>query len=328
MKRRGFIAIVGAVAASPHAGWAQPAKVRRVGLLMGFGESDPNAQALVAAFRAELDRLQWKEGRNLQLDLRWGAGNPEKIRAFAKELIDLRPDLIVGQTTPVLNALAKETQTIPIVFAVVSDPVGGGHAATLAHPGGHITGFTDVQANMGGKYVSLLKEIAPRTLRAALLFNPATAPPLKFYIAAIESAASSVGIEANAAPIRDKDEIEGVIATQKQGSGGSVIVMPDGHNTTNRDLIIGLAARYGVPAIYFNSYFAKSGGLIAYGADYAELFRETAGYVDRILRGENPGNLPIQLPAKFELVLNLKTAKGLGLEVPRALLLAADEVIE
>ena len=247
---------------------------------------------------------------------------------MAKELVDLRPDVIFGQTTPVIGALARETKTIPIVFAGVSDPIGSGFAANLAHPGGNITGFTVNAPALGGKWVELLKEIAPRTVRVALLFNPATAVPIQFFMPSIQAAASSFAVQVSAAPVHAKDEIEGVIAAQARNPGGGLIVMPDVFNEVNRELIIALAARYSVPAIYLQSLFSDSGGLISYGDDFAEQFRLAAGYIDRILKGEKPADLPVQAADKFELIINLKTAKALGLAVPSQLLSRADEVIE
>jgi len=218
--------------------------------------------------------------------------------------------------------------TIPIVFAVVADPIGSGFAPSLARPGGNITGFTYVEPTTGGKWIGLLKEIAPRTAHVAMLFNPATTPQLKFYMPSIQAAASSLAIEANSAPVHARDEIEGVIAAQARNPGGGLLVMPDIFNIVNGESIIALAARSGVPAIYPIPFYAESGGLIAYGADFTERFRQAAGYVDRILKGANPGDLPIQRPTKFELVINLKTAKALGLSVPQSMLLLADAVIE
>jgi putative ABC transport system substrate-binding protein len=307
----------------------QPDRMRLIGVLMAFAESDPAAQSQVAAFRGALAKLGWTEGRNLRIELRWGAGDADRISTFARELVELRPDAIVGQTTPVTSALARETRTIPIVFTAVADPVVSGFVQSLAHPGGNLTGFTTQAPAIGGKWVGLLKEIAPRTVRVAMLFNPATAPTPQLYIHLIESVATSLAIQTSAAPVHAKDEIEGVIAALARDPGGGLIVMPDVFNVINRDLVIALAARYGVPAIYFTAtYFAKSGGLICYGTDFAEQFRQAAGYVDRILKGEKPADLPIQLPSKFELVINLKTAKMLGLTIPQTLLATADEVIE
>jgi putative tryptophan/tyrosine transport system substrate-binding protein len=330
MRRREFIALVGgATVALPFTAGAQHGeRVRRIGVLMGFAESDPAAQSWVGAFRDALTKLGWAEGSNLRIELRWGAADPDRIRTLAKELVDQRPDAIFDQTTPVTGALARETQTIPIVFVYVADPIGSGFAASLARPSGNITGFTYVEPTTGGKWVGLLKEIAPNTVHVALLFNPPTTPPLKFYIPSIQAAASSFAVEASTAPVHAKDEIEGVIAAQAHNPGGALLVMPDVFNDANRELIIALAARSGVPAIYPRPVFAESGGLIAYGADLAEQFRQAAGYIDRILKGANPGDLPIQQPTKFELVINVKTAKALGLSIPQSMLLLADEVIE
>jgi putative tryptophan/tyrosine transport system substrate-binding protein len=330
MRRREFITLLGgATAAWPLTVRAQQGeRVRRIGVLMGFAESDPTAQSWVAAFRDALAKLGWSEGNNLQAELRWGAADPDRIRTLAKELVGLRPDAIFDQTTPVTDALARVTQTIPIVFVYVADPIGSGFAASLARPGSNITGFTYLEPTTGGKWVGLLKEIAPRTAHVALLFNPATTPPLKFYMPSIQAAASSFAVEASSAPVYARDEIEGVIAAQARNPGGGLLVMPDVFNDANRELIIALAARSGVPAIYPRPVFAESGGLIAYGADLTEQFRQAAGYIDRILKGANPGDLPIQQPTKFDLVINVKTAKALGLSIPQSMLLLADEVIE
>jgi putative tryptophan/tyrosine transport system substrate-binding protein len=329
VRRREFIALVGSLAVSgPLAARAQQAgKMRLIGVLMGFAETDPAAQSLVTEFTGELTRLGWKSGGNLSIEVRWGAGDTDRIRALAKELVNLHPDAIFGQTTPVIDALARETQNIPIVFVTVSDPVGSGFATSLTHPGGNITGFTFVESAMGGKWVELLREIAPSTGHVALLFNPATAPPLKFYMPSIQAAASSFGIRVLVTPVHAKEEIEVIVAAQARDAGGSLIVMPDAFNAANHDLIISLVARYGVPALYGND-FARSGGLISYGSDFAETFHLAAGYIDRILKGTKAGELPIQLPTKFNLTLNLKTAKALGLTVPRSLLSVADDVIE
>jgi putative tryptophan/tyrosine transport system substrate-binding protein len=329
MRRREVIAAIASAAVVPPlaARAQQPERLRLIGVLMGFAESDQFSQSLVAQLRDTLAKLGWKDGANLRIEVRWGAGDAGKIAALAKELVELRPDAILGQTTPVAKALARETRTIPIVFVTVSDPIGSGLAESLARPGGNVTGFTFVEHDTGGKWVELLKEIAPQTTRAALLFNPTTAPPLEFYLPSIKSAAPSFGIETFVAPVTDKDEIEGVISAQARDPGGSIIVMPDAFNTTNQHLIVALAARYRVPAIYGNN-FADAGGLIYYGANFLESFRLAAGYVDRVLKGTKPEELPIQLPAKFELVINLNTAKALGLTVPQSLIVAADEVIE
>jgi putative tryptophan/tyrosine transport system substrate-binding protein len=330
MKRREFITLVGSAAVSwPITSHAQQLdKTRLIGVLMGYAESDSTAQSEVAALRGGLAKLGWTEGNNLRIELRWGNADPDRIRTFAKELIDLRPDVILSQTTLVTDALARETRTIPIVFVNVGDPIASGFAASLARPGGNITGFTVETPAQGGKWVELLKEIAPRTVRMALLFNPVTAVPLQFFMPSIQAAASSLAIQISDAPVQAKDEIEGVIAAQARNPGGGLIAMPDSFNLVNREPIIALAARYRVPTIYFNRIFTESGGLITFGTDFVEQFRQVPEYIDRILKGEKPADLPIQAPTKFELVINLKTAKTLGLDVPTSMQLLADEVIE
>ena len=305
----------------------QPDRVRQIGVLLPYAESDHEAQSWFAAFREALRNIGWTEGSNLRIELRWSAREADRMRTLAKELVDLRPDAIFGATTPVIGALARETRTIPIVFAAVSDPIGSGFAANLAHPGGNITGFTTHDPALGGKWVGLLKEIAPRTEHVALLFNPATTVPLQFFLPSIQAGASSLAVEVSAAPVHAKDEIEGAIAALTRKPGGGLIVMPDVFNELNRELIIALAARYGVPAIYYNRFFSEPGGLFSYGDARGEQFRLAAGYIDRILKGEKPADLPVQAPTKFELIINLTTAKALGLTMP-ASLRVADEVIE
>jgi putative tryptophan/tyrosine transport system substrate-binding protein len=330
MRRRDFInGIVGTITACPLATHAQPPSTgRRIGVLMPYAESDPFGRSLVAAFRASLGKLGWVEGRYLQIDLRWAAGNVERMRTFAKELIDLRPDAILAASTPVTGALASQTRTIPIVFALVSDPIGSGFAASLSRPGGNVTGFTESQSTLGGKWVQLLRELDPRITRVALLFNPTTAPPLPIYASSIDTAAQPLGVEVRTAPVQAKEEIEGVIGSLARDHGGGLIVMPDLFTTINRGLIIALAASYRVPAIYETRAAAEAGGLISYGSDFAEQFRGAAGYIDRILKQTRPEDLPIQQPEKFELVINLKTAKALGLTLPQSLLATADDAIE
>ncbi len=330
MRRRDFIKVIAGSATSwPLAARAQqPDRTRLICVLMGFGESDAAAQSWIAAFRDRLTKLGWTEGSNLRIELRWSAADADRRKAFAKELVDLRPDAIFGQTTPVIGALARETQTIPIVFVLVSDPIGSGFATSLAHPRGNITGFTGNDPAIGGKWVELLKEIAPQTARVALLFNPATAPQLKFYMPSIKATALSAAVEVSDAPAHAKEEIEGVIAAQARTSGGGLIAMPDLLTSSNHDLIIALAARYRVPTIFNDPIYAESGGLIAYGTDFPELFRRAAEYIDRVLKGDKPGELPIQEPTKYELVINRKTANALGLTIPESVLSLADEVIE
>jgi len=330
MRRREFISLIGGAAAWPLAARAQqPDRMRLIGVLMGYPESDQAAQSWLAAFRGALPKLGWTEGSNLRIELRWSANDPARMRTLAKELVDLRPNAILGATTPVVAALARETKTISIVFVGVSDPIGSGFAANLAHPGGNITGF---QANgdpaLGGKWVEQLKEIAPRTVRVALLFNPATTVPIQYFMPSIQTAASSFAVQVSATPVHVADEIEGVIAAQGRDPEGGLIAMPDVSNDVNRELIIALAARYRVPTIYYNRFFSELGGLISYGDVRSEQFRLAAGYIDRILKGEKPADLPVQVPTKFELVINLKTAKALGLTIPPSVLARADETIE
>jgi putative tryptophan/tyrosine transport system substrate-binding protein len=328
MRRRDFIKIAASTAALwPLATRAQQSeRVRRIGVLMAV--ADPSNQSYLAAFRGALTKLGWTEGSNLQTEVRWGAGDADKIRSFAKELVDLLPDLIVGHSTPVVVALVRETQTIPIVFVNVADPIGSGFVLSLARPGGNSTGFMTDNSALGGKWVELLKEIAPQTVRVALVFNPATAVPLKFYMPSIQAAASTAGLKVNATPVHAKDEIEGVIAAQARDQGSGLIVMPDPFNATNREHIVLLTARYRVPAMYYRREFAEGGGLIAYANDFGEQFPQAAAYVDRILKGAKPKDLPVQAPTKFNLVINLKTAKSLGLEVPFGMQQRADALIE
>jgi putative ABC transport system substrate-binding protein len=327
--RRELIAALGSAVTWPLAARAQqPGRMRRIGVLMGYAESDPAAHSEIGAFRGALAKLGWTEGSNLRIELRWSAGDADRTRRFAKELVDLQPDVILSQTTQVTAALAGAARTIPIVFVNVNDPIASGFARSLARPDGNITGFMLESSAQGGKWVQLLKEIAPRTARVTLLLNPATGPPLELFLPSIQAAASSLAIQVSSAPVHAKNEIEGVIATQVHDPAGGLIVMPATFNMVNRELIIALAARYGVPAIYFNRFFTEAGGLITYSADYAEQFGQAAGYIDRILKGVKPEELPIQLPTKFELVINMKTAKALGLDVPLPLRQLADEVIE
>jgi ABC-type uncharacterized transport system substrate-binding protein len=330
VRRREFITLVGGAATGwPLAARAQqPDRLRRIGGLIGFAENDPAVQSWLAAFRGALMKLGWTEGSNLRIELRWAGYDSEKMKTFAKELVDLRPDAILSVTTPVTGALVRETQTIPIVIATVADPISSGFVTNLGRPGGNVTGFALYEPSMGGKWLELLKRIAPGVTRVALLFNPATTVPVKFYMSSIEAAAASFAIQASTAPVHAKDEIEGVIAALAGNPGAGLIVMPDLFNTINRDLIIAVAARYRVPAIYFFRSFADSGGLASYGPDFAEQYPQAAEYIDRILKGEKPGDLPIQMPVKVPLIINLKTANALGLDVPLRLLNAADEVIE
>jgi len=330
MRRRDFMTLVGGAATAwPLAARAQQAqRMRRVGVLIGFAETDPDVKSWFAAFRGALAKLGWTEGSNFQIELRWASDDLDRMKAFAKELVDLRPDAILSVTTPVTNALVRETQTIPIVIVTVADPIASGFVTNVGRPGGNITGFALYEPTMGGKWLELLKRIAPGVTRVALLFNPTTSVPIKFYMASIQAGASSFTLQASAAPVHAQDEIEGVIAALAGNPGAGIIAMPDLFNTINRDVIIAAAARYRIPAIYFFRSFADSGGLISYGPDFAEQYPRAAGYIDRILKGEKPGDLPIQMPIKVPLIINLRTANALGLDVPLGLLNAADEIIE
>ncbi len=331
MKRREFISLVGGAAAAwPLAARAQePGRVRRVGVLFAFFDYDPESQARIAAFQQELENLGWRDGYNIQIDYRWANGDAERFRAFAAELVAARPDVIVAHASPSAEALARATRTIPIIFAVVSDPVGSGLAASLSEPGRNATGFTNFATSTGAKWVEFLKVLSPRLARVALLFNPATAPGRgSTYLQSVETAAESFGIDSTHATVSSAAQIEDAIATLSRLPDSALIVMPDVFLTNHRELIIELATRHALPAIYPFRYFAEGGGLISYGIDLSDIFRRAAGYVDKVLRGAVPSSLPIQHPDKFELVINLKTARALSLEVPRILLARADKVIE
>ena len=296
---------------------------------MGYAESDREAQAFVAAFREGLQKLGWTEGRNIRIDTRWATpGDAESRQRFAKELVALQPDLILSHGTPTTATLLQQTRTIPIIFVNVSDPVGSGFVASFPRPGGNVTGFINMEPTMAGKWLELLKEIAPRVDRVAFLFNPATAPYAEYFLNPFKAAAASFGVEAIAAPVRDTSELESVIAAQAREPNGGLIVMPDVFTTAHRMEITSLAARYRLPAVYPFRSFTEPGGLLSYGNDTPDNFRRAATYVDRILKGEKPSELPVQAPVKFELVINLKTAKALGLDVPLPLQLRADEMIE
>lgn len=329
MRRREFITLIGGAAIGwPLAAHAQqPDRMRRIGVLMGFPESDLQAQSFIAAFRDGLQKLGWTDGRNVRIETRWPGFDAESRQRFAKELIALRPDLILSHTTPTTAALLQETR-IPIVFATVTDPVGSGFVASLARPGGNVTGFTLIEPTMATKWVELLKEIAPRVNRVAMLFNPATATYADYFLKPFKAAAPSFAVEAIVAPARDTSELESVIAAQAREPNGGLIVMPDSFTDAHREEITSLVARYRLPAIYAYRFFAALGGLLSYGADLDDNFRRAADYVDRVLKGEKPADLPVQAPTKFELAINLKTAKVLGLTVPPSLLAQADEVIE
>ncbi len=331
MRRRDFITLLGGAAVAwPRTAHAQqPDRMRRIGVLMGWDENDPEAQFNLAAFVQGLQQLGWVDGRNVRIDYRWANGDINRMRMFAKELVDLQPDVILANTTPVTAALQRETRTIPIVFVIVSDPVGAGFVAGLPRPGGNITGFIHTEGEIAGKLLELLTEIAPSVKRAAIMFNPDTAPGGgSHYLPFFEATARSLKLEPIAAPVHNDAEIETVMASLGREPASGLIAMPDGFTFVHRAQIILLAARSNVPAVYWNSVVARDGGLLSYGPDNADILRRAAPYVDRILRGAKPAELPVQLPVKFELVINLKTAKALGLDVPLQLQQRADEVIE
>jgi putative ABC transport system substrate-binding protein len=331
MKRREFITLLGGAAAAwPLAARAQQSeRVRRIGVLMGYAESDLDAQTKVAAFQEGLQKFGWVEGRNIQIDTRWPIpADLESMQRFAKELAALQPDLILSHITPTTAALLQQTRTIPIIFATVSDPVGSGFVASFSRPDGNVTGFTSIEPTMAGKWLELLKEIAPRVARVAFLFNPLTAPYAEYFLNPLKVAASSFGVEAIAAPVRDTSELELVVAAKAGEPNSGLIVTPDSFMDVHRAEVISLAARFHLPAVYPFRQFSEAGGLLSYGNDQLDNFRRAAVYADRILRGAKPSELPVQAPVKFELVINLKAARALGLEVPPTLLARADEVIE
>jgi len=329
MRRREFLGVLGGAAAWPLTARAQQAdQMRRIGVLTFFAESDPEGQRYISEFVQRLRQSGWVAGRNVQMEYRWAGVDPDRIRADAAELVGLRPDLILTSGTPATAAVLRLTRTIPIVFTVVSDPIGNGFVANLPRPGGNVTGFTNFESTMGGKWLELLKEIAPGVSQASAMFNPQTAPFAQYYLPAIELAARSSAVELSAAAVRNAAEIESTLTALGGQQGGGLIVMPDATMQANRGLIILLAARFRIPVVYPYRYMAAEGGLISYGLDQADMFRGAASYVDRVLKGGKPADLPVQAPTKFELVVNLKTARALGLTVPLTLQASASEVIE
>jgi putative ABC transport system substrate-binding protein len=334
MRRREFILALGGAAAASSNLWPLAARaqqgggMRRIGVLMGFAESDREGQAWLAAFREGLQKLGWRGGRNIRIDTRWGALDADSRQRFAKELVALQPDLILSQVTPTTLALLQQTRTIPIVFATVADPVGSGLVASIARPGGNVTGFSNLEGSMAGKWLELLKEIAPRVKRVAIVFNPATAPYAEIFLNPFKAAAASFAVEAIVAPVRDTSELESAIAAQAREPNSGLIVMPDSFVVAHRAEIISLAARHRLPAVYPFRFFTELGGLLSYGNDQVDNWRRAATYADRILNGAKPSELPVQAPVKFDLAINLKTAKALGLNVSLQLQQRADAVIE
>jgi putative tryptophan/tyrosine transport system substrate-binding protein len=330
MRRRWFITLLGGAAA----GWPlaargqQQSRMRRIGVLMAYAEDDLEAQAWIRALLQGLKEHGWIDGSTASFDYRWARGNLKPMGFYAAELMALNPDLIVAAATPALEAVWRETRSVPIVFVNVADPIGQGFVAGMAHPGGNVTGFTSFEFSMGGKWVEVLKEISPSLVRIVVTYNPATAPYFPLFFRWIETAAPSFAVKLIVTPVHDAAEIEHVIATAAHESNSSLIVVPSAFMTTHRELIIGAAARHRLPAIYGYGYYAASGGLVSYGFDVRDLFRRAASYVDRILKGAKPADLPVQAPTTYQLVINLRTAKALGLTVPETLLARADEVIE
>jgi putative tryptophan/tyrosine transport system substrate-binding protein len=330
VKRRKFITLLGSAAAWPIATRAQqPDRMRRLGILMGLASDDAQERVELAALSQELQKLGWTDGRNIQIYYRWGAGDADQAWTSAKELVELQPDVIVAHTTSAVSALAQQTRTIPIVFVLVSDPVGNGFVENWTRPGGNITGFTDFESPMAGKWLELLRQIAPHLTQVALLFNPETAPGGgAVFLNPIEKAAPGFGLNWMPASVRNTDEIETICAVLGRHGATGILVMPDVFTTAHRAQIIARAARYRLPAVYAYRYFVTDGGLLSYGIDPVDQSRQAAAYVERILKGTPAGLLPIQAPTKFELVINLKTAKALDLDVPPMLLALADRVVE
>jgi putative ABC transport system substrate-binding protein len=326
--RRDFVPLLCGAAAWPLAARAQQGgRMRRIGVLISVNENDPVAKTQVSAFTQALAGLGWTEGRNVRIDLRRHGGDINQIFALAQELVRLQPDIILASGTPATAAFQRETRTIPIIFAGVSDPVASGIVPRLDRPGGNVTGFVNLEATLAGKWVELLSEIAPGLKRAAIMFNPDTAP-VSTFMPSFESAARSLKVVPIIAPVHSDVEIETANIALGREPGGGLVVMPDSFMITHRAPIISATARNNVPAVYSQSDFARDGGLLSYGGDVVDTFRRAASYVDRILRGEKPGDLPVQLPTKFDLVVNRKTATALGLAIPPSILLRADEVIE
>jgi len=328
MRRRHFISLLGGAAARPVTGHAQqPDRMRRIGVLVTLAEDDPEGKARLAGFRQGLERRGWSEGRNVRIDYRFAPAGAQ-AQVLAKELVALQPDAIFAQGTPAIAALQRESRTIPIVFAGLADPIGSGFIASLARPGGNITGVMQYEATVTGKWLAMLKEIAPSLVRAAFVANPKTAPFYDYYLRAGEALAPSLGIEPVPILVENAADIERAIESFTSTPNGGLVLMPDIWTIVHRDFIISLAARHKLPAVYSQRLFVAAGGLMSYGVDFVDLFRQAASYVDRILRGDNPADLPVQAATKFETMVNLRTAKALGLAMPPGLLVAADEVIE
>ena len=329
MRRREFITLFGGTAASwPLAVRAQqPERTRRIGLLMPIAADDPQAPVNVAAFLQELAQFGWIDGRNARIEYRWGGGDVDRIRGYAAELVALAPDVILAWGASTMGPLQQATRAVPVVFVNVADPVGAGFVASLARPGGNATGYMSFEYSLSGKWLELLKQMAPSVTRVAVLRDPST-PTGSAQFAAVQSLAPSLGLELSPVNIRDAPEIERSFATFGRAPNGGLIVAASGLSIVHRNLIVTLAAQHKLPAVYWDRVFVIGGGLVCYGIDVRDQFRRAAGYVDRIFKGEKPADMPVQAPTKYELVINLKTAKALGLTVPSTLLTAANEVVE
>jgi putative tryptophan/tyrosine transport system substrate-binding protein len=333
VRRRELLTLIGGLAAASSGVWPVPAvgqgdQPRRIVMLTGMAENDPEAQSRVTAFLQGLRGLGWVDGRNVRIDFRWGTGEAEVTQRLAKEAVERKPDLIVGSTTPMVSALVQETRTIPILFVQVVDPVGRGFVANLGRPGGNVTGFINFEFPMGGKWLETLKAAAPGVKRVAVLYNPRTAPFGSSFTQVIAAAAPGLRVEPVVTTVSDRAELATKLAAFASAPDGGLIALPDLFNTIHREEIVALATRHRLPGVYPFRYFALSGGLISDGVDTADLFRRAAFYVDRIFKGTKVGDLPVQGPNKFALVINLKTAKTLGVDPPATLLARADEVIE
>jgi putative tryptophan/tyrosine transport system substrate-binding protein len=331
MRRRQFIAALGgAVAAGPSVLRAQQGdhRARQIGVLGAFVPDDPAGDTDIVALRQGLEELGWVDGRNIHIHLRWPGGDVERVRALAKDLVELKPDVLIARSTPATLALRNETDAIPIVFVNIAEPIESGLAQTLARPGGNITGFTNFESSIGGKWLQLLKEVDPRISRIGMIYNPQTAPFAGLFLRSVQSAAPVLSLEAFGLRVETASDIEMALARLAREKGGSLISIPDTFTIEHRHLIIALAARYHLPAVYSYLYATRSGGLMSYSVDTPDAMRRAAGYIDRILKGAKPAELPVQQPAQFRLSVNLKTAKALGLEFPPSLVATADEVIE
>ena len=328
MRRRDFIKGISVWTAWPLAAHAQQSnEIKRIGILMPYAEDDPETSPRLTTLREGLLKLGWTEGRNIRFEHRWSV-DPEALPKLAREIVDSRPDVILTDTTPPSAAMLRETHTIPVVFVQVGDPVGSGFVASFQHPGGNATGFNNFPPTLTSKWLELLVEIVPRTARVMYLFNPPTSPYAQRFLEPLKGAASSIGVQVVASPVHDPAEIETVIAGFADQPDGGLIVLPSAFMNTHRDLVIALAERYRLPAIHSSRYMAREGGLLSYGNVPADAYRQAAAYVDQILRGAKPADLPVQMSVKFELVVNLKTAKAIGLKIPESFLVRADEVIE